>query len=211
MKKKRTCIVKMPYGLAAYIAKARVIQNKLSAPQFNAVIPAPATVIANLTQLEEYLAESLTGNHSHKDSSVQLRKETQAMLSSQVSYVNSIADGNVNTLEQSGFELSKVPSSIPAPEQGVVVKVEDKNDGTVIVDIKHLPHCEIYEAQVTGPSGFTKHQISLYSKIKLSDLPVGVRLSVRVRGVNKKGEGDWSIPCNFVSSINPTLENNPNE
>ncbi len=201
MNKKRTCISKMPKGLADFIAKARFAQERLSNPQFNAVLPAPATVIANLDQLQVYLTESLAHNYAHVEARERLRKETQAMISQQVSYVNSIADGNEGILELSGFELSKVPAPKPMPEQGKVLGVINLNEGQVIFQYKHIPGCTVYELEVKGPNGYNRKEISLYTKVKMSDLPVGVSLRVRVCGRNNKGEGVWSNYYNFISNI----------
>ena len=42
------------------------------------------------------------------------------------------------------------------------------------------------------------HYTGLYTKFKVANLPVGVVLQARMRGVNNKGQGEWTDSLSFV-------------
>jgi len=201
---KRRCIFGM-YGLkdSDFIVRVREIQINLSNPGFSAVIPTPTTINSMLDQLAIWVAEALMKDYRNSAARIALRKELNRLVSQQVISVNSIAQGDVNILVLTGFDLNKVPSSIPVPEQGEVDRVVNRENGTVEIYNKRLLDCLLYEAEITGPNNFYLKESSFYPKIKIANLPMGVNLFVITRGRNKKGNGLWSGPLSFVANISP--------
>lgn len=201
---KRRCVFKM-YGLknSDFIARVREIQTLLSVPAFNAVVPAPATIIPMLDQLAVYVAESLLKDHRNVAARQALRAQLDELVAAQVTAVNAIAQGDVPTLLLSGFDLNKIPTPISVPEAGEVNFVEDKDDATAVVHTEVLPDCLLYEFEFFGPAGFFRYENSFYAKLKVPELPTSVTLRVKVRGKNKKGIGQWSGLYSFVVKAAP--------
>lgn len=187
-----------------FIARVREIQTMIAAaPVFNTIVPAPATIIPMLDQLEIWTAESLMRDYRNVVPRNALREQLNVLVAAQCTAVNAIAQGDVNTLVLSGFELNKIPSATPEPGQAEIDFVESKGGGTAVVYIKRMAKVWYYELSIKGPNGFERQVSSPYSNVKVADLPEGVRMTVAVRGVNRKGVGEWSLPVKFVVNIDP--------
>ncbi len=189
-----------------FIARGRDIQTMLSAPVFSAVVPTPATITPMLDQLAIWDAEARLRDYRNVAPRRELRAQLNVLIADQCTAVNAIAQGDVNVLVQSGFELNKIPSATPAPEQAEIDFVESKGGGTAVVYIKRRGKVRYYELQFKGPNNFERTVSSPYSNVKVPDLPTGVRLTVVARAVNRKGVGDWSLPVKFVASIDPNAD-----
>lgn len=192
-------------GILAFITRAREIQTSLTAPAFSAVTPTPAMVNAALDQLAQMQAQCSLKNYQHVGSRNVLRKQIETMLKGQIAAVNGIAQGDLSVLELSGFDINQPPVPSNIPDQGVIKSITNLDESTVLLEGKGL-RAKVYEAEIKGPNGFVKLQISTRAKMKISDLPAGVRLSAVMRGTNGKGVGLWSMPVKFVVSINPDEE-----
>lgn len=201
---RRWCVFKM-HDLkdSDFITRVREIQILLSAPVFNAVMPAPATITPMLDQLAVYVAESLLRDYRNVVAREALRAQLNVLVAAQATSVNAIAQGDVNTLLLSGFDLNKIPTPIQVPAMGEVNFVENRDGATVIVFTEVLPNCKLYEFEFFGPNGFYRYENSFYAKVKVADLPTGVTLRVKVRGKNYKGIGQWSGLYSFVVNIPP--------
>ena len=187
-----------------FIARVREIQAMIAAaPVFNTIVPAPATIGPMLDQLAIYVGESLMKDYQNVVPCRALRAQLNSLVTAQCTAVNAIAQGDVNTLVLSGFELNKIPSTTPEPGQAEVDFVESKGAGTAIVYIKRMAKVWYYDLLIKGPNNFERPVSSPYSDVKVPNLPEGVRLSVLVRGVNRKGAGEWSLPVKFVVNIDP--------
>jgi len=132
-----------------------------------------------------------------------MRAQLNDLVSAQCTAVNAIAQGDVNTLVLSGFELNKIPSATPEPGQAEIDFVESKGTATAIVYIKRMAKVWYYDLLIKGPNNFERPVSSPYSNVKVPNLPEGVRLSVVARAVNRKGVGEWSLPVKFVVNIDP--------
>lgn len=201
---KRRCIFGM-YSLkdSDFIARVREIQINLSNPGFSAVLPSPAVINSMLDQLAIWVAESLMKDYRNSAARMALRKDLNRQVSQQVTSVNSIAQGDVNILVLSGFDLNKIPTPIGVPVQGEVNRVENRDGGAVVIFFEKIANAKLYEIEITGPNNFYYYDNSFYPKIKVSNLPVGVTLYVVVRAKNYKGIGLWSAPMTFVVNVAP--------
>ncbi len=190
-----------------FIARVREIQTMIAAaPVFNTIVPAPATIVPMLDQLAIWDGEARLKDYRNVVPRKEMRAQLNDLVSAQCTAVNAIAQGDVNTLVLSGFELNKIPSATPAPEQAEIDFVESKGSGTAIVYIKRKAKVGFYDLLIKGPNNFERQVSSPFSNIKVPDLPMGVRLTVVARAVNRKGVGDWSLPVKFVASIDPNAE-----
>lgn len=173
---------------------------------FSTIEPAPAVVLPVIVHLQDVSEQVRNGNRLLIGLREELKETVTNMLERQVQAINFLADGSMTILTQCGFKLDKERTPTPVPERGVVVNVEDKTSGTAIFELKVLQFCKFYELIITGPNGYERVESSPFNIIKLANLPESVRLSVVARGVNRKGEGDWSAPLKFVVSINPNSQ-----
>lgn len=204
---KRRCIFGMQ-GLkdSDFIARVHTIQTMLSAaPIYSGIVPAPATIIPMLEQLAIWDVEAHLRDYRNVAPRRVLRAQLNGLVSDQCTAVNAIAQGDVNMLVQSGFELNKIPSPTPAPDQAEIDFVESKS-GMSIVYIKRMRDARFYELQFKGPNNFELKVSSPYPDVEVPDLPEGIRLSVVARAVNRKGVGEWSLPVKFVVSIDPNAD-----
>jgi len=184
----------------SFEAKARSIQNKLLAgPEFSTVTPPPSSVLPALDVYKAYLLEVEERNYKNVIPRRQLRKSITAMLKQQCISVNAIANGDPQTMVNSGFDISKEPEIHPVPTVGKIKSVTPLIDGQAIVRFMGIKFRDFYELLVTG-ANYSKLETVVHTQAKLTDLPLNVDLKVVVRGVNGKGDGEWSSPVSFVAS-----------
>jgi len=187
-----------------FIARVRDIQTMITAaPVFNTIVPAPATIVPMLDQLAIWDGEARLRDYRNVVPRKAMRAQLNDLVSAQCTAVNAIAQGDVNTLVLSGFELNKIPSATPEPGQAEIDFVESKGTATAIVYIKRMAKVWYYDLLIKGPNNFERPVSSPYSNVKVANLPEGVRMTVVVRGVNRKGVGEWSLPVKFVVNIDP--------
>jgi len=194
-----------------FIARVHFIQTMLSAaPIFSGIVPAPATIVPMLDQLAIWDTEAHQKDYRNVAPRRALRLQLDALVAYQCTAVNAIAQGDVNKLVQSGFELNKIPSATPALEQAEIDFVESKS-GMCVVYIKRMHNARFYELHFKGPNNFERKVSSPYSDVEVPNLPEGLRLSVVTRAVNRKGVGEWSLPVKFVVGIDPNGEDEGEE
>lgn len=207
---KATCTFSR-YSNGNFIKKASEIQIKLSVGTYNAVAPAPTSVIPLIDQMKVYEQESDEGNHKNRLQYKAIRKDITALLKLQCASVNGLSGGNLDFLVNSGFDISKEPTPIPEPLMPTITKVTPLQGGEAIVKLRSVPHADYYKLKVVGPGGFEKWKTSLHSKIKIADLLTGVVLTATVHAVNNKGVGQWSNGFTFELPTNNTQGNGGEE
>lgn len=185
------------YTNEGFIEKTSDIQGNLLQVPYGAVLPSPATVTPLIEQMRIYHKESKERNHKNSLQLKLIRKQITELLKLQSASVNGLANGDVDYMVNSGFDMNKVPAPIPEPLMPTIMFIKPLKGGSVIVKNKAVPYTDYYQSKFTGPGGFVKWQTSLYSKVKVPDLPTGVTLTVMVRAVNNKGIGEWSNSQNF--------------
>lgn len=197
------------YTDSAFLTEVKAIQLCLSQPAYAMVQPSPAEMQPLIDQMEVYLKEVRERNFKSVFDRNQLRKTMTAMLKLQSTSVNGLANGNYMFMKESGFPMNKEPQPQQVPAKGQLRRVSPMQDGTAIVFFYAIKTRDFYEALVTGANGFSKLITGVNPKMKIPDLPTGVRLDVKVRGVNGKGVGEWSTKMTF--SLAPaTDESNSN-
>lgn len=208
MKKKYVTLSFKKMGYNDFLDKVREIQTFLSTPMFNTIQPTPAEVIPLLDQLQSVWTQTKAGNRLLIGERDELRLLITSMLERQALAVNYLADGNMNILLNSGFDLDKTPVQAPVPAQGNIIAVVSLPGGVAAVDTQRIDGADWYQARITGPNNFVKWQTGKYPKFKVTDLPTGVTLQAEVRAVNYRGEGEWSQPLGFVAQISPSSNTN---
>jgi len=195
--KRKVITLKRGINLPSFINKARHIQACLSAGMFNTVTPTPAEVNLLLDQLQVFQAQTDARNYANTGQRDVLRSTIQSMISAQCAFVNGLANGDMAMLEASGFELSKVREPRPVPTKGSTPTFTNPNDGTVFIESKGIREHDYVELEIDGPQGLCNYYSSLYTKFKVANLPVGVVLKARMRGINNRGNGDWTDTLSF--------------
>ena len=126
-----------------------------------------------------------------------------------VPYVELVAKGDADILLSSGFDLCKERThtginkiSLGAPTD-FWVKRSDK-EGELIAHVAKLQGASSYELQIAEGDPTVEenwHQHKIYtnsSKMIVSGLTPGHRVSVRVRGINAAGSGAWSDTVTLI-------------
>ena len=131
------------------------------------------------------------------------KKRLQGLLQQLVPYVEMIAQGDINVLLSSGFDLCRENThtgstrvSLDAPTDFNVKR--SSKEGELIAHVAKLQGASSYELQLAEGDPTVEdhwHQYDIYSqssKMVISGLTPGHRVSVRVRGFNVAGAGAWS-------------------
>jgi len=129
------------------------------------------------------------------------KKELVKVLLKTCYYVEYAADGELEILESSGFELTNKHTG--RGEVGMVTDVSFKTNGIagmLITECKKDPNARNYQARVSTDQMNWKWFDSSGSRtIKIMDLPINEQLYVQVRMENARGQGPWS--ASFLARI----------
>lgn len=185
-------------GIYPFMTRVRQIQAKLDNSIFSGIVYTPAEVIAKLDILKAFQDEVAACNRAHLGQRNEVRKAIERMVHAQCTFVNAIANGNLSIIEASGFESSKERAKRPAPAKGNTPYTKPLGNGVVMIQAKGIRHHDFIEMQIDGPDGLSNRYSGLYTKFRVSDLPVGVVLRARMRGVNCHGEGEWTGSVAFI-------------
>lgn len=195
MATKRRCI----YGMqninpSDLMSIARVIQDKLTAPQYSAVVPTPAQVIVVIDKLKAANAECIKRNYAFIPVRNSIMNELQSMLHFQCDSINGLAMGDLSFLLGTGFDLNKEQGRRAVPEKGEIKDIKTRQqEGQIEVYFKGVKGRDYYEVRAKG-GGVTRTAISTKPYVILEELPMGKRIIVTYRAINARGEGPWSNP-----------------
>lgn len=192
-----------------FIYDVRIIQNKLSAPEYSMVAPSPAVIIPMLNKLFEMQRECNVRNFRGVPMRNELKEEIYALVKMQCSNVNGLALGNMQFMMNSGFKISKPRTAAPEAEQCFVKRLTQKENQSVELKVNYQRYAKVYEARVTGPNNFSRTVCSHTINIFIEKLPAGVTLGVMVRCINSKGAGNWSN--NYLFAVTPNAQLYPNK
>jgi len=103
-----------------FIQQGLNIQTKLNQAIFSGVVPTTAEVTAVLQQLLAADLACLERNYSQIPLRKSLKREATNLLLMQCDSVNVIAQGDIEVLQSSGFEIAKTRSPRPLPEKGLL-------------------------------------------------------------------------------------------
>jgi hypothetical protein len=193
--------VSLPRNLnvSVFIERVRQIEASLSGPLFLTVVPSPSEVLLKVDELQALQAEVFKRNFHSISLRNAVRKAIQEMLGTQVSYVNAISQGDLAILEESGFDLNKISEPRSVPTKGMTPTATNNGGSTVTITCKGIRKQDFVELEIDAPDGQCLHYSGLYAKFKVSNLPKGVILKARMRGVNCNGDGEWTDTLSFIA------------
>jgi hypothetical protein len=199
---------------ADFLAKAGTIVTALTA---NKHFPEPwATQAPTLVQLSsDYntYQDSYYASLSHDNIKINLRNIARDTLTADlkrlIPYLELVADGDVNILISSGYDLRKDlghganNTTLTAPEDFRVT--QGTKSGSLDVHVSRLSGAGCYEVQLakTDPNidGNWHHELTSINctHILLEDLIIGQTYWVRVRGIGAtSGSGAWTIAIKII-------------
>lgn len=194
---------------SGFLAAARCVQTGLSNELFSAVQPTPAEVVPHILEMQSLLIQTNLGNNMLRGKRDEVRATITEMLYRQSLSVNFLANGDMNMLVRSGFDISKEPERMPEPTKGVGLNVLRQADQIIWLTCDGIEYQDMYELEVFGAGDFRKSYISKRKRFKVEDLPADVVLNAQMRGINSRGPGQWtnSIPFmvygNIEDKMNP--------
>lgn len=199
MKKRYVLLSYSNFSIDNFLGKARAIQTGLSNGIFSTVQPTPAEVLPLIDQMQSLANQTKLGNKLLIPDRNALRITITEMIDRQALAVNQLANGDMSILVQSGFSISKVRENWPMPTQGGTPEVVQLGNATVVLFSEGIDFQDFYELEIDGPNGFCKTYSGKHAKMKIADLPVGVVLKACIRGVNGRGQGEWSNSVSFIA------------
>ena len=166
-------------------------------------VPLLATVREAVISFQTAVQNALTRDTTKIIIRATEKKHLQALLQQLVPYVEMIANGDINILLSSGFDLCRENThtgstrvSLDAPTDFYVKR--GTKEGELIAHVAKLQGASSYELQLAEGDPTVEenwHQYDIFtqsSKMVISGLTPGHRVSVRVRGINAAGAGAWS-------------------
>ncbi len=187
--------MRSPKGM---IEKGSSIQEQLLQPQYNQVVPTPAEVMAIINDIKPFQQQVDSRNFQFKPGRDERLPALKTALVNQCNSINALAMGSEDFIAFTGFEMSKVPELHPVPEEGVVKEITPLKDATAIFRFKGIRFRDFNEWEISGPGNYQRMEATKFLKAKVTHLPTGVNLKIRVRAVNGRGPGEWSESVSFI-------------
>lgn len=199
-----------PKSVAALIALARLVKTSMmSSPHFALISAAFSAALAKLAEDIERLQKAKddsafggTHNISYRD---QVATELVATLKKVVRHVELHADGNIDVLRASGFELTdpfkkwKIPDDLPQ----LFVSLSPAKDHGIVAKAQPIPYAIKYEAHMTKGDPTVEENWAHFAFYKnpimhmKGDTP-GENHHLRFRFICTKGNGPWSPTHTFT-------------
>lgn len=153
--------------------------------------------------IEDYLHKSSVAENGGKGeiaSRDAARESLTAMLQKVASYLEEIANGNVEMLESTGYAMRRQrtmrpPGPLPAPEK--VVLRHGPLSGMLLLGSAKVKGAGAYESQLglnpEDESSWTLRKVtSICRRVEFTGLTPGVVYFGRIRAIGSKGPGAWS-------------------
>lgn len=211
MAKIKTAFPRKIHELLAFGRK--VLTSITMSPQYANLSAEFSAIVAQLRELIDKLQhasdEALLGGRertAYRDATL---AQFLATLQKLAKHVELHADGDVNVLRSSGFEVIEPAarkSRVPDILEALQVKVTHGSVGGIfLAKAKPLSYAISYEAHTTtgdptvaenwGHYGFFPH----CSSMELKGFTAGDNVSLRFRAITSKGEGPWSATHTLMS------------
>ncbi len=122
---KNKCIVGMQnMSTNDKIQEAQKRQLALGQPPFSNIAPPPSQVSGTISLLATAQQQVMNRNYTAKPQRDQLEKRLMTELGLQCDAINTLAQGDLDTLVLSSFPLLKVPSARPLPADGAMLTIK---------------------------------------------------------------------------------------
>ena len=202
-----------PRSIVALLALARLVNTSIStSPHFALISAAFSAALAKLAEDIERLQKAqddaaFGGTHktSYRD---QVAVELVGTMKNVVRHVELHADGNIDVLKASAFELVdpsnkkwKIPDELP---QVFVSLLPGEDSGTMIAMAQPIPYALKYEAHMsqgnpTIAENWNHHGFYKKPTMHLGGFTTGQDYNLRFRLICAKGPGPWSPTHTFTS------------
>jgi hypothetical protein len=171
------------------------------------VNPSPSIqAIADATkELRDANDEAITGSLAGKQRVKKASLLFSDLLAQFQTYVNLTANGDGETIEKSGLQVSRDAQRtgpLAAPQS---LRLSGNNVGQLQVNVERVLGGKTYVWMVcqsaTSPSTHDEWRFltaTTISRVVLNDLPSGARMWVRCAAVGPKGLGPWSEPVSRI-------------
>lgn len=193
------------YTIVAMVRRATSIKDGLTEASWcNDPWPAPFPSKANvIASISDFLTKASAAEDGGKDRIAArdaARVVMEGFLTSAAPYLQALAAGDVEKLEQTGYELSKergpASSELPGQPQNVRLKHGDVG-GSFNMSCKADKLAMSYEAQLgTDPNSEASFTIQVISggcrKIVIPGVTPGTVYYGRLRAIGRNGMGPWS-------------------
>jgi len=152
------------------------------------------------TAFKAFKKEMPTSSVRNADNSISPNPQKEKLvisISALVKYVENVAQGNLDILNSSGFEITindETKTNLRIVDN-VVIHTQD-TPGLLTVECTAQPKAQQYQARVsTDCVTWQWFNSSTTSKVHLYNLPVDQMLFIEMRVANSKGVGPWSTAC----------------
>ena len=194
MKKVKIALGKL--STARLLAKSKDI-NAAMTGNANFATP-PFTAVQVKDQIDKYEAAMTAAADRSRVALAKQKNEKKKlddMLRKNGEYVNTIAEGNAETLLTSGYDLYKTPEKHDLPRSITNIEAEFTNiPHTIALKWKRSLHARFYRVFVSDDNGATWNLLNtVFSrKVMVNALTSGKKYQFKVIPVNQEGEGPVS-------------------
>lgn len=205
--------VKLNLAQLSIPAKIELAQSIVTDMTGNAAFTTPVPPLAAVTAAANVLAEkaqeartarlaAVTATAEQDDAAVKL----DGLLTQLGNYVETIANGNKDTIRSAGMSVRAEPTRATALPAPVIRKAEvGGQSGSVELTWLPLAGAKVYviehTADMTGQSGWTNGADFTRQRGSVSGLTPGVRYLFRVAGVNPVGKSPWSQTVEQLAAL----------
>jgi len=205
--------VTFPSIVLLLLAKARQVRTSMSdnryfAGPWHENASSVAELSEAIDQTQKACDEALTRDTAKIAFRDQCQKRLVAILKKIAQYAELVADGNIDILKSTGFDLqqqkgrAKTYGLLEAP---VVTLKHGPVGGTLIARAKPINGAASYEAHIADSDPTVDENWKQYgvfahcSHIDITGLTPGQNYFLRLRCIGAAGTGAWSAPCTLMS------------
>jgi len=193
------------YSVKGLVVRATTIKDGLTAAtwcseSWPSPFPQKTLVISKISDFLLKASAAADGGSDRIAARDAARVVMEGFLTSAAPYLQALAAGDVEKLEQTGYELSKergpISSELPGQPQNVKMKHGDIG-GTLALSCSKEPLAVSYEAQLgTDPNNEATYTMQMVSggcrKIVFTGVTPGQLYYGRIRVIGRNGMGPWS-------------------
>jgi hypothetical protein len=183
-----------------FLSKIYSIQQALSVPMFESIVPAPAEVFVVYEQMKQLAIQTTHRNYQVKGVRDALRQKLEYMLDQQCYAVNAMGCGDMSIISLSGFPVNRLRSAPSAPQKPAIKEFSITPDQTGLeIQILGCKQARQYIIEVLKKDGtMAMRHVSTRLRTVITQLPSDVELNLRVQAENSAGKSQWSPNLSFM-------------
>lgn len=163
--------------------------------------PSQADLLAATQELQAAIEEAATNSDAGKQRLKKALKTFAGLINSYQHYVNQVAQGDGEVIENSGLSVSRAAHRAGPLVAPLNARLTGNNAEELLAQVTALPGAKAYLWMIyvgpTAPTQGSDWQVcdgSTYARLRLRDLTSGTRVWMRCAGINALGLGPWSEP-----------------